>query len=365
MGKYNLVESSLRIKNLVVPNRIVFPPFVTGYSNPDGSIGDRQIRFYKSLAKGGVGMIIVGATAIAPEGIGWMGNTRIDRDDHINGLKKLFQEIKSDHGVAGIQIYHCGISTNERRTGGLPLVAPSPLSYSDQIKTAHELSIEEINRLEAAFVKGIERAFMAGADFVEIHGAHGYLINQFLSPLTNKRSDEYGGSLVNRARFAINIIEGARNAVGKDAVIGIRIGADEFSEGGYTLEQSKPFCKWFVDKGVDFIHVSAGMTEKGVQEMYNGAFVKLSSEIKKVVNVPVICVGAIKNMVRAEQILSEGSADLVALGRALVADPELVNKSFNGEEEDIVECLDCWECISTMGDDNGDGMQCSQNPDLP
>jgi len=365
MNPYELVRRPLTIKNLLIPNRVVFPPFVTGYSNPDGTISDRQIEFYKSLSRGGTGMIIVGATAVAPEGMGWMGNTAIYHDDFIPGLQRLFDETKTKNNVVGIQLYHSGISTNSKRTGGLPLVAPSPLEYPDKSAIAHELTIEEIQGLETAYAEAAKRAFSAGADFVEIHAAHGYLIDQFLSPLTNKRTDPYGGSLENRARFALNIIEKTRFAVGESAVVGVRISADEYSPGGYTLSDAKIFSKWFQDKGMDFIHVSAIMNEKGIEELFAGKFVKLAAGIKNAVNVPVICVGAIKTLDRAEEILSEGSADLIAIGRALVADPDMVNKSLAGKHDDVVECVDCFGCFTTLGDDNGNGMECTQNPDLP
>ena len=365
MNHYNLVQRPLTIKNLVIPNRIVFPPFVTGYSNQDGTISDRQIEFFKSISNGGAGMVIVGATAVAPEGMGWMGNTAIYNDDFIPGLKRLFDETKTENNVIGIQLYHCGVSTNSKRTKGLPLVAPSPLEYPDKSAIAHELTIKEIQSLETAFVEAAQRAFLAGADFIEIHAAHGYLIDQFLSPLTNKRTDQYGGSLENRARFALNIMEKTRIAVGEGAVVGVRISADEFTPGGNTLSESKIFSKWFADKGMDFIHVSALMNEKGVEELFAGTLLKLAAGIKSAVNVPVICVGAIKNLERAEEILSEGSADLVAIGRALVADPDMVNKSLAGNNDDIVDCVDCFGCFTTMSDDNGNGMECTQNPDLP
>jgi len=310
-------------------------------------------------------MIIVGATAVAPEGVGWMGNTRIDRDDHIEGLERLFNLIKAEGSVAGIQLYHAGSKTTKNRTGGLDLVAPSAVEHPEGSGVPHELTVKEIRQLEETFVKAAKRAFAAGADFVEFHGAHGYLINQFLSPLFNKRTDEYGGSLENRARFGLNIIKRVREVVGPDQVLGIRISAVEFTEGGYQIEESQKFCRWFVDEGIDFLDVSAEMTPEGVDEMFKGAFLGFASAIKEAVDVPVICVGAIKSLERIEEILGEGRADMVAVCRALVADPGLITKTLKRKEADIIECLDCFECGVTIGDDDGDGMKCPQNPDLP
>jgi len=366
MNKFAHTFSPLNIRNLVISNRIVFPPTVTGYSNPDGSVGPRQESFYRDIAKGRIGMVIVGATAISPEGVGWVGNTRLDRDEHVKGLKSLFNVIKAEGSAAGIQLYHAGSKTTNRRTGGLDLVAPSAIEHPEGSGgIPHELTIKEIHQLEEAFVKATERAFAAGADFIEFHGAHGYLINQFLSPLFNKRIDEYGGSLENRARFGLNIIKSAREVVGPDPVMGIRISAVEFTEGGYQIEDSQKFCRWFVDEGIDFIDVSAEMTLEGVDEMFKGRFILFASSIKDVVNVPVICVGGIRSLERIEGILEQGHADMVALCRALIADPELITKTLNGKAEDITECADCFECGISIGEDDGDGMTCSQNPNLP
>lgn len=364
MTRFKRINEPLHIRGLDVPNRIVFPPFVTGYSNADGSIGDRQVSFYQSIARSGVGMVIVGASAVAPEGTGCICTTRIDRDEYIPGLTRLFDEIRAEGSAAGIQLYHCGLATNTRRTNGLPVVAPSALPYEGG-GMAHELTTEEIVSLEDAFAQAARRAFTAGADFIEIHAAHAYLINQFLSSIYNKRTDEYGGTLENRARFALNIIDRTRKVIGSDPVIGVRISALEYQEGGYPIEDAKTFSTWMVERGVDFVHVSATMTLEGIGEMNRGAFVRLASLIKESVDVPVICVGAIRDLGQAEEIVTEGSADLVAIGRALVADPELISKGINGKDAEITECLDCWECTTAIFDDDRNGMECPQNPDLP
>ncbi|MCK5552066.1 MAG: tRNA-dihydrouridine synthase, partial [Deltaproteobacteria bacterium] len=223
--------------------------------------------------------------------------------------------------------------------------------------------------LEEAFVRATERAIQAGADLVEYHAANGYLINQFFSPFSNKRPDEYGGSLENRTRFALNIIQGARERVREGPVLGFRISAVEFVQGGFELDEAQTVCQWMVDRGADFIDVSAGIQavdwKLRVEEMKKGTFIRVAAAINEVVGVPVICVGAIRSLERAEAILARGSADLVAMGRALVADPGLIHKTLGGRSESIVECIGCYECFFTMADDEGGGMRCSQNPNLP
>lgn len=369
MDRFPNIFRRLELKGLVIPNRIVFPPFVTGYSNADGSINKRQGFFYRDIAKSGVGLVIIGATAIAEEGKLFMGCTGIDRDDHIKGLENLFSIIKGEGCAVGIQLVHAGRQTNTLRTGGLPTVAPSAIACPVNRVKPRELRIEEIKALEEAFVRATERAFRAGADLIEYHAGNGYLINQFFSPFSNKRPDEYGGSLGNRARFALNIIQGARQRVGEGPVLGFRISAVEFIQGGLELDESKTVCQWMVERGADFIDVSAGIPAVDwrvrVEEMHKGTFVRVAAAIKEVVDVPVICVGAIRHLERAEEILARGSSDLVAMGRALVADPGLIRKTLRGKGDSIVECIDCYDCFFTMADDEGSGMKCSQNPNLP
>jgi 2,4-dienoyl-CoA reductase-like NADH-dependent reductase (Old Yellow Enzyme family) len=231
------------------------------------------------------------------------------------------------------------------------------------------LTAEEIRSLESAFVQATERALRAGAEFIEYHAAHGYLINQFLSPFSNHRTDEYGGSLENRARFALNIIRAARDRVGKAPVLGFRLSAVEFIDGGLTLEESKKVCQWMVANGADFIDVSAGISAVDwtirSQEIKKGTYLDLAAAIKKTVAVPVICVGAISSLERAEEILAKDTADLVAMGRAFITDPDLIQKTLQNKEDSIVECIDCRNCFQTIMNDDGNGMECVQNPDLP
>ncbi|MFC1886915.1 tRNA-dihydrouridine synthase [Thermodesulfobacteriota bacterium] len=369
MNRFPHVFEPVKIKNIVIPNKLVLPPIVTAYSNLDGSIGERQKLFYKTIAKDGVGLVIIGATAITQDGILTMGCSRLDKDDYIDEMTELFSTIKAEGSVPGIQLAHAGRQTNTRRTKGLSTVAPSAIACPVNGVLPRELTVKEIRNLENAFIQATERALKAGAEFIEYHAAHGYLINQFLSPFSNHRTDEYGGSLENRARFALNIIKGARDRVGETPVLGFRISADEFVEGGLTLERSKTICQWMAENGADFIDVSAGISavdwEIRSKKIEEGTYLEIASTIKKAVNVPVICVGGICSLENVEKILAEGGADLVAVGRAFIADPQLIFKTMHGKESSIVECINCRNCFQTIMDDDGNGMECSQNSDLP
>lgn len=365
MAEFPRVSEPLKIKGVTIPNRLVFPPFVTGYSAPDGSMADRQIEFFRRIAGAGVGLTIIGASAIAPNGIIVQGTTRIDDDRYIPGLKRVFDVIREEGSVPGIQIVHSGRQTNSKHLGQQP-VGPSaiPCPYWKEMPRA--LATEEVEMLEDAFAQAVRRALEAGAEFIQLHAAHGYLLCQFLSPLANARTDQYGGSLENRARFSLNSIDKARDLVGEDPVIGFRISADEFMDGGLTLNETRVVARKMVEHGSDYVDVSAGSPAAGQRrydEMKAGTFVRLAGEIKKEVDVPVIAVGYVTGLDRAEEILAQGTADLVAIGRALVADHDIVKKYYNDQVEDVVECTHCGQCLQSVFD--GIGMTCPQNPDLP
>ena len=363
MPAYPRVNESLKIKGVTIPNRIVFPPVVTNYSANDGSISDKQIGFYRKIAGAGVGLTIIGAADITPDGIA-SGMTRIDEDIYIPGLRRLFDVIREQGSIPGVQIVHPGRQAKSEITGR-ETVGPSAIPCPVWGETPRELTISEIEELEDAFAQAARRAVEAGAEVIELHAAHGFLLCQFLSPLSNARQDQYGGSLENRARFALNAMDKARDMVGPNKVLGFRISADEFLDGGLNISESRVLAKMMLDHTADYISVSAGTPASGpkrYEEMEAGTYVRFAGEIKKEVNVPVICVGWITGLDRAEEILAEGTADLVAICRALIADHDLLKKHYQDRMEDVVECIYCGECLESIFND--DPMRCPQNPDL-
>ena len=363
MTAYPKVNEPLRIKGVTIPNRIVFPPVVTNYSANDGSISDQQINFYSKIAGAGMGLTIIGASSITPDVIA-SGMTRIDEDRYIPGLRRLFDVIREQGSVPGVQLVHPGRQTKSDITGR-ETVSASTIPCPVWGETPRELTIAEIEELEDAFAQATRRAVEAGAEVIELHAAHGYLLCQFFSPLSNVRQDQYGGSLENRARFALNAMDKARDMVGPDKVLGFRISADEFLEGGLNIGESRVLANMIRDHSTDFINVCAGTPASGpkrFEEMEGGTYVRLAGEIKQEVNVPVICVGWVTGLDRAEEILAEGTADLVAICRALIADHDLLKKYYEDRVEDVVECIHCGVCLESIFDD--DPMRCAQNPDL-
>ncbi|MFB0560541.1 MAG: tRNA-dihydrouridine synthase [Candidatus Lokiarchaeia archaeon] len=364
----------IEIKGVKIPNRIVFPPTDTNFGTDDGFVTKMDLNYYDRISRGGSGLTIVGASAVMENGRGFPNVLNIYDDGYIEGLSTLFAVIKRNGSVPGIQLSHAG------RQAWMPSfepVAPSPLPCTlksegqglvMEMAKPRELNLGGIEEIEDAFATAAVRAKKAGAEFIEFHGCHGYLIHQFLSPLSNKRTDDYGDSLENRARFIENIIRKTRESVGENFPLCCRISAEGRVEGDLTMEESKKLAPMLVDAGIDVLHVSSGRFEnidyisptKEIGECVN---VHLAEGIKECVDVPIIVVGAIFDLKTAEKILEERKADMVAMGRAQIADPEIVNKSKRGEFDSIVKCTICNECGLSLYMEPG--MRCVVNKNLP
>lgn len=311
---------SIVIKGLELKNRIVMAPMATNMATPEGRITDRHIKHYTSRAKGGVGLIILEHTYVAVEGKLARNQTGLYDDSLIPDLKRLVDAIHEAGAKVIIQLTHAGARTT-RETTGSQLLGPSTVRLPDGTETPKALTAPEIKSVVTAFIESSLRAIEAGCDGVELHGAHGFLLNQFISPYTNQRNDEYGGSLVNRVRFAAEIIEGV-NDILQGKPLFYRLGADDMIEGGITPEEGRKVAPLLEQAGVSVLDISGGL---GVGDSFGfteqGFFVPLAEGIKSVVTVPVIGVGNITEPEFADKIVSEKRVDLVAIGRKLLADP--------------------------------------------
>lgn len=306
-----------QIKNVTLPNRIVMSPMCM-YSchNKDGKVENWHLVHYTSRAVGQVGLIIVEATGVTPEGRISEYDLGIWDDHHIEGLQKLVSFMKEHGAKTGIQLGHAG----RKATVNSEIIAPSPLPFSENDRIPKEMTVEDIQRTIKAFQDAAVRAKKAGFDIIEIHAAHGYLINQFLSPLTNKRNDQYGGSLENRYRFLREIIENV-NLVW-DGPLFVRISATDYHEDGLSIEDYVQIAKWLKEQRVDLIDVSSGgIVPKVKIHTYPGYQVPLAEEIKRKVNIPVGAVGLITSPLHAEEILQNERADLIFLARELLRNP--------------------------------------------
>lgn len=321
----NLLEK-LTVKGLRIRNRLVMPPIGTDLATDKGEVTEKHLSYYRMRARK-IGLVIVEHSYVDYGGRFTTTQLGVHDDSLIPGLKRLADVIHSSGASAAIQINHSGGKCIQGVCGAQP-VAPSNVRFWKE--TPRALEVAEIRQLAIRFGDGAERAIKAGFDAVEIHAAHGWLLNQFHSPVSNRRTDQYGGSLENRFRFTMEVIGEIRTRVGSDYPVLFRLGADDFMEGGLTLEESKKMAPGIVTAGVDILDVSSGMC--GIYppgEQTPGFLIPSAEEMRKICSVPVIGVGGIRTMELADRIVREGRVDLVAVGRALLSDPDWGVKAMN------------------------------------
>lgn len=345
MKKYQNIFNPLTVKNMTIKNRIVMTPMGTNYGEQNGEMSFLHMDYYEQRAKGGVGLIIVeNASVDSPQGSNGTTQLRIDHDNYIPRLFKLCETVHSHGACIAVQINHAGASALSSRINMQPISA-SNLPSKKGGEIPRPLQKEEITAIVKKYGEAAKRAQVAGFDAVEIHAGHSYLISQFLSPTTNNRTDEFGGSKENRARFAKMVMDEVRSQVGPMFPIMIRISADELVEGGNTLEDTLELLEYFAEEA-DIIDVSAGLTGS-IQYQIDANYLKdgwrsfMAKAVKEKFNKPVITTGNIRNPKIAEKILEDGDADLIGMGRGLIAEPEWVNKVESGREDELRKCISC------------------------
>lgn len=359
------VFDPLRIRNLELKNRLVVSAMVTNYCTADGMATEKFIAYHEKKAKGGWGLIITEDYVISPTAGGFKDLPGLWKDEQIASHKKLTERVHQAGGKIAAQIYHAGRETTSAVTGEQP-VGPTALKDPTMPEIPRELTREEIHDLIEQYGDCAKRAKEAGFDAVEVHGAHGYLISAFMSPFSNKRTDEYGGCTANRARFAVEIVKNIREKCGEDFPIIYRMSTVEYVHGGLEIEEAKAIARILEKSGVDCIHCSQGVyasTERIIPPavVAKGAYVNNAAEIKKVVSIPVIAVGRINDIQVAESVIESGKADLVTMARASLADPYLPKKAKEGKEEDILRCLGCMQgCAAESA--GGRYVRCLVNP---
>ncbi|HUV44799.1 MAG TPA: FAD-dependent oxidoreductase [Dehalococcoidales bacterium] len=358
-----MLFDGIRIGKMVLENRLVMPPLETNLANDDGSVSQRTLDHYERRARGGPGLIVVECTSVDPVHF-HRNQLNISDDRFIDGLSRVAEVIKR-HGVrAAIQIQHPG---RQIVLPSVQSVAPSPLACRAIPRVPRELTIDEIEELVERFAEAVRRARDAGFDAVQFHGAHGYLIAQFMSAWSNKRADRYGGDVYGRATFPLEIIARTREKVGTDYPLIFRFSGDEYVPEGRGIDESKVVARLVEKAGIDAISVSAGTYDSGEWTsqpmlMPRGCLVPLAAEIKSAVGVPVVTVGRIHSPRLAEEILQQGKADLIAMGRPLFADPDLPMKAREGREREIRHCISCNTCMRSLSD--GGPVICLMNPEL-
>lgn len=374
MNEFNNIFSPFRIGNIEVKNRIEFSPSCTCLGSPDGYVTKELIAYYQAIARGGAGIITIGETPVdykyakRHEYQLNIGNEKI-----IAGLSVLVEAVHRYGAKLSIELNHGGGALINREEA----IAPSPIPSKLEEMLAKmegrkkirviEMTQDMIDEVIDNFARAAERCLKAGFEMIMIHGGHGHLLAQFLSPYSNKRTDAYGGSLENRARFALEVLTEIRKRVGNKLAIEYRISANELVPGGMQEDETIEFVKMIQDK-IDLLHISSGILGDPNSSQYLIQLtyfpychnVHYAEKFKKELNIPVATVGSISNIQMAEKIISEGKADIVAMARAVIADPEIVNKARRGEVEEVRPCLRCNICTGNTR--NNLPIRCTVNP---
>ncbi|MCF8042879.1 MAG: NADH:flavin oxidoreductase [Desulfarculaceae bacterium] len=339
-----------QIKDLSIPNRLVRSATWEGLADEDGAPTHELINALADLAEGGVGLIITGYAYISPEGLGLPKQTGVHIDALVGPLTRISDAVHKSGGLVAMQIVHAGGQTKSKWIGR-QAIGPSALVNPSFKEEVAEMSLMQIEDTIDAFAMAAARVKAAGFDAVQLHGAHGYLINQFLSPATNQRTDDYGGTPANRARFAYEVLSATRQAVGPRYPVFIKLGSEDFVEGGLTLEEGVAVAQGLSQRGIDAIEVSGGGLASGknlspsrvVKEAGDeGYFLPNAVAIKKVVSCPVICVGGWRSRFEVEKALDQ--VDAVAMSRSLIRQPDLANRWKAGEEK--ATCISCNQCFA-------------------
>jgi 2,4-dienoyl-CoA reductase-like NADH-dependent reductase (Old Yellow Enzyme family) len=325
--------SPLNLKSITLKNRIVLSPMCQ-YSASDGFANDWHFVYLATRAIGGAGLLFTEAAAVTADGRISPQDLGIWCDEHIPGLAHIVQFIESQHAIAGIQLAHAGRKASVTRPwegnkkipvdqGGWQALAPSAVAYSDHYATPAELSLAEIKNIIKSFADAANRATQAGFKVIELHAAHGYLIHEFLSPLSNHRTDTYGGSFDHRIQFLLEILDAVKKVWPKELPIFIRISATDWADHGWSLGESIALCKILKAKGVDIIDVSSGglVPQQKIENLGPGYQTMFAAEIRKAANINTGAVGLITDPAQADHIIRTQQADLVFLGRELLRNP--------------------------------------------
>ncbi len=355
------------IGSLHLRNRLIHPPIVRNFADGEGRVTPRYVAHLRRIAQGGVGAIIVEATFVAPGGKGFVHQLGIHTDQTVPGLRRLVAAVHAEGARIGIQLFHGGRQASQRVSGSQP-VAPSPIADPVVNEMPRELTVAEIRDIVDAFAAGARRAKRAGFDFIELHGAHGYLICQFLSPFSNHRTDQYGGTPENRLRFLDEVVDAVRGEVGAGFPVIVRLSGDEYVDGGLGSDDTVAIARHLERRGIDALHISAGnyaSFAKGVlispMAIPDAPLVHLAVAVTKAVSIPVIAVNKIRTPALAEETLRDGAADFIALGRSLLADPDWPIKAQASRDEEIMPCVACnQECIGRLFAQRDIG--CTVNP---
>ncbi len=366
----------LKIGTMEIKNRIAVAPMWAIPSDEEGYVTDAFIAYIVERARDEPGMIVIGISATEPSGLGVRGELALWDDKYIPGLEKLVKAVRRYDVKLGIELGHGGVQNAIAEQPVGPSAVPAlSLPSASQKSVPRAMTVDEIKQSVTGFGKAAERCVRAGFDFIELHGAHGYLISEFLSPYFNRRNDEYGGVFENRIRFLIEVIRDCRKRIGRNIPLGVRINGEDFIKAGpqWTLADACRLAPILESESINYISVSFGVygsihTISPPVYEEQGAYVYMAQEVKKYISIPVAAVGRIKTPLLADSIVKEGKADIVVMGRAYIADPEFATNARNGRISDIRPCIaDCLGCAEQLWRQQQlsawpTGITCTVNP---
>jgi 2,4-dienoyl-CoA reductase-like NADH-dependent reductase (Old Yellow Enzyme family) len=356
--KYPLLFSPLKINNLTAPNRIFFPPWDFNWANKDGSVSDKLQDIYVSLAENGCGIVYTGAASVSPDSLCFEYSMGIFDKRHVESNKKLCKEIEARGAIPAIQLMNFGRQSVTTFTGK-PILAPSNIpcpinAFRDSNYQLKEMNLEDIQRVKNDFVNGAVLAAEAGYKIVQVHAAHGYLLCSFLSPYANKRTDEYGGSVENRCRIVVEVIEAIRKKLGNSIVIDIRLTVDELIKGGLVPDDYAVIAPLIEKAGVDMMNASICNFESGAVSIFPGKlepearYAYTAETLKKYTSLPVSHAFFVGSLEKGEELLKTRKMDLVGFGRMQFADQGFIKKSVTGGK--INKCIWCGRCLGDLLD---------------
>jgi 2,4-dienoyl-CoA reductase-like NADH-dependent reductase (Old Yellow Enzyme family)/thioredoxin reductase len=366
----------IKVGDLALKNRIAMPAMATNFGNADGSVSERLIEYYRARAEGGVGLIIIEFTAVSFDGRFTQNQLRIDRDQFLEGQCRLVEHLHEAGAHVFLQLHHSGRRSPPNIIMTQPM-APSALAIFPGAVVPREMSLDDIYRVRDAFIQGAARAKKVGYDGVEIHATHGYLLAQFLSPLSNRRADAYGGNPENRTRLPIEILNGVKQINGSDFTATVKITGDEYTPGGIELDEALVHAREFEKNGTDALCVSGSagslmaispnapgtMSTSPPSYVTPACYAHLSAAVKAHVSVPVMAIGRIYDPQMAESLLRESKADMVAVGRGHIADPAFANKAGQKDLDNLCYCIGCLRgCIERSVHWSNTGITCAVNP---
>jgi len=351
----SILFTPVKIGSVLVPNRFVRSATHDYMADDEGHVTEAEVKLYRDMAEGEVGLIITGHAFVQPSGKASPRQMAVFDDRFVEGLSRIPASVHGSASRVFLQIAHAGRQTKPKLCGCVP-VSPSPVYDPSSKVLPRELTGDEVRGLVADFVSAAGRARRAGFDGVQLHAAHGYLLSSFLSPHTNRRTDEWGGPVENRAGVLLEILRGVKAACGRDFPVIVKLNSTDFLDDGLSLDDAVAIARMLESEGIDGIEVSGGMAEAGRGSVWpglrteddEGYFVENAARIKKAVRVPVFGLGGIRTLAVAERIVRDGLVDLVSLSRPLIRDPFLV-RHFREESADKSECISCNKCFNPRG----------------